>query len=295
MASVAYLHTWLRAIRVHQWPKNLLVLLPALLAHRLMSPGVFAAAGLAFASFCLCASSAYLVNDLRDITVDRAHPRKRHRPFASGALPVAHGVVVAVLLLLGALTLGASCGRPFLSCLLLYYFITLGYSICFKRVVVLDVMTLAVLYTLRVLAGSAATAISPSFWLLSFSMFLFLSLAIVKRSTEVGGVAAAAGDLLPGRGYGRDDAALLLSLGPVAGYVAVLVLALYINSPESLVLYHEPRALWLICPAALYWITRIWVLTARGQMHDDPVVFAVTDPVSLVLGAAALLVGWIAR
>lgn len=295
MQTVGYLGEWTRALRVHQWLKNLLVLLPVLLAHRMVSVDVLADALSGLGAFCLCASSAYLYNDLRDLEADRAHPRKRLRPFASGALPSRQGGLVAALLLLAALAVGLRLGLAFLAVLVLYYVVTLAYSLWFKRIAVLDVMTLAGLYTLRLLAGGAATHTAPSFWLLSFSMFLFLSLAIVKRATELDGAPIGDSELLPGRGYGRADAAMLMSLGPAAGYMAVLVLALYINSPESQVLYHHPRALWLVCPVLLYWITRIWVLTARGRMNDDPVIFAITDRVSLALGALILCAGYFAR
>jgi 4-hydroxybenzoate polyprenyltransferase len=283
---------WLRALRVHQWLKNVLVFLPLLLAHRIGDMALLARVGIAFVAFCACASATYVLNDLLDVRADRAHVRKRLRPFASGALQPRDGWLAASgLLLVGAALAFALRTTPRFALVLgLYCLFTVAYSIYLKRIAILDVMCLAGLYTLRIFAGGAAADIAPSFWLLAFSMFIFLSLAIVKRYTELE-TAAQADGTLSGRAYGRDDAALLLGLGPAAGFVAVLVIALYINSPESLALYGHPKFLWLLCPLILYWVTRVWFLTKRGHMHDDPVVFAATDPTSLVLGAlCALLV-----
>jgi len=243
---------WLRALRVHQWLKNLLVFLPIVLAHRWRDWALLTNVGLAAAAFCLCASSAYLVNDFLDRDADRRHPSKRNRPLASGELAVRRGLAVAGALLVGAAAIAAQLNMQVTACLAIYYGLAIAYSAWIKRVAVIDVILLAALYTLRVLAGSAAAAIEPSFWLLAFSIFIFLSLALVKRYAEIDATTRASGDTLVGRGYERDDAALLLGLGPSAGFVAVLVLALYINSPESLVLYRHPKALWLICPLLLY-------------------------------------------
>jgi 4-hydroxybenzoate polyprenyltransferase len=280
---------WLRALRVHQWLKNLLVFLPIVLAHRWRDWALLADVGLAALAFCLCASSAYLVNDFLDRDADRRHPSKRNRPLASGDLSVRRGLAVAGALLIGAGFTAAQLNAEFAAWLALYYGLAISYSVWIKRVPVLDVVLLAALYTLRVLAGSAAADIAPSFWLLAFSTFIFLSLALVKRYAEIDATTRASGDTLAGRGYERDDAALLLGLGPSAGFVAVLVLALYINSPECLVLYRHPKVLWLICPLLLYWVTRMWFLTVRGRMHEDPVVFAATDRVSIAVGVLAAL------
>jgi 4-hydroxybenzoate polyprenyltransferase len=263
--------------------------MPLLLAHRWRDwPGLRDAAAAAVA-FCLASSSAYLVNDTLDRAVDRLHPTKRHRPIASGALSARHALIAAGILLLAGGGIAAVSDVLLGACLALYYALAVGYSAWIKRIPVLDVILLAALYTLRVLAGGAASSITPSFWLLAFSLFIFLSLALVKRYAELDAAAPEAGQTLAGRGYGREDAALLLGLGPPAGFVAVLVLALYINSPESLVLYRRPQVLWLVCPLLLYWITRVWFLTARGRMHEDPVVFAATDWVSMVVAALAAM------
>jgi 4-hydroxybenzoate polyprenyltransferase len=280
---------WWRALRVHQWLKNLLVFLPIVLAHRWREWPLLIDVVWATAAFCLCASSVYILNDILDRDFDRRHPSKRNRPFASGALTVRQGLWTAAALLGASALIAGRLNGLFAACLALYFVLAAAYSLWIKRVPVLDVILLAALYTLRILAGSAAATIAPSFWLLAFSQFMFLSLALVKRYAEIDTTTRVSGDTLIGRGYGRDDATLMLGLGPAAGFVAVLVLALYINSPESLVLYRHPQALWLICPLLLYWVTRVWFLTARGQMHEDPVVFAARDPVSLAAGVLAVV------
>lgn len=280
---------WRKALRLHQWVKNSLVFLPLLLAHRyeLLS---LAEATLAFVAFSLCASSVYLLNDLLDLEADRGHPRKRRRPFASGALPLSQGIIASLLLLLAALALASYSQPGFLLYLSGYYLLTLAYSINLKRKPLVDVMTLAALYTLRILAGGAATALPVSFWLLAFSMFLFLSLSVVKRYAEMHLIKANSGDTAPGRGYHIDDLPLLRNFGIASGYAAVLVLALYVNSPESLLGYRHPHWLWLLCPLILYWIGRVWLLTHRGEMQDDPLVFALRDGNSRVIAVLAATV-----
>jgi 4-hydroxybenzoate polyprenyltransferase len=289
------LSTALRALRVHQWIKNLLVFVPVLMAHRIMDAAALRSAAFAFFAWSLCASSVYLVNDLLDLEADRLHPQKRHRPLASGSLDRSSAALLVPALLVPGLGLAFWLLPPlFGMALLLYLALSTAYSLFLKRLVVLDVMVLAGLYTLRVLSGGIATNVSVSPWLLAFSMFLFLSLAFVKRYTELR--AATLGDARgegSRRGYTREDMELLKSFGTSSGYLSVLVLALYINqSREVTVLYRSPAALWLIGPCLLYWITRVWLLASRGRMHDDPVVFTVKDPVSYALGLiiAALIV-----
>jgi 4-hydroxybenzoate polyprenyltransferase len=278
----------LRALRPHQWAKNLLVFVPVLTAHLAFDPAALAHALLAFVAFCLCASSVYVINDLVDLPSDRAHPRKRHRPFASGALPVISGMIAAPLLALAAFAVAALLPARFLLVLAAYFALTFTYSLWFKRVELLDVVVLASLYTGRIVAGAFAIAVPLSFWLLAFSMFLFLSLAMVKRHAELALVREQGRMAAAGRGYRVDDLPLLATLGGASGYLSVLVLALYINSRESAALYHAPQLLWLLCPLLLYWISRVWLLTMRGQMHDDPVLFALRDPPSLAVGALGL-------
>ena len=287
------LRTWLKAIRLHQWVKNVLVFLPALLAHRIAEPAVLLQSTTAFVAFGCCGSSVYVINDLFDLTADREHPRKRHRPFAAALLSVRSGVTAALILLLCAALLAALIGWQYALVLACYYVVTWTYSLRLKRVALLDVMMLAGLYTLRIIAGSAATRIELSFWLLAFSVFLFLSLGFVKRYAEIYDARKAGKLLGHGRGYGADDLSLIMSLGTASGYCAVVVIALYINSADSIALYHHHKTMWLICPLMLFWISRVWMLTARGHMHDDPVVFALGDRISLlVMGTLGLIVLW---
>jgi 4-hydroxybenzoate polyprenyltransferase len=289
----ASLKIWLRALRAHQWIKNVLVFLPLLAAHRLFDPPAVAHAALAFLCFDLCASSVYLTNDLLDLRSDRQHHRKRHRPFAAGHLPLAAGPVAALGLLLASFVLAALL-LPWMFALVLagYYVLTTAYSFRLKRIIMLDVVVLAMLYTTRILAGTSAITALPSFWLLAFSMFIFLSLAMVKRYTELLSAQKAGKVKATGRGYDIDDIPLIQSLGGSSGYLSVLVLALYVDSTASGALYHHPQYLWLLCPLLLYWISRTWAIAHRGVMHDDPVVFAVMDNTSrlLLVIAAAILV-----
>lgn len=286
----AELKHWLKALRVHQWIKNALVFLPLLAAHRLFQVNDVLSTLLAFACFSLCASSVYITNDLLDLAADRQHQRKKNRPFAAGHLPLVAGPVVAVALLITSFALATLLREVFVAALAGYYVLTSAYSIRFKRIVMLDVVVLATLYTSRIVAGTAAIQTKPSFWLLAFSMFIFLSLAMVKRYIELLSAQKAGKINASGRGYDVADIPLIQSLGASSGYLSVLVLALYIDSPDSRVLYHHPHYLWLLCPVLLYWISRTWAIAHRGIMHDDPVVFAVTDRLSRVLLAVAALV-----
>jgi 4-hydroxybenzoate polyprenyltransferase len=284
------LRTWIKAIRLHQWVKNALIFLPALLAHEISNPAVLLQAVLAFIAFGCCASSVYVTNDLFDLVADRQHPRKRRRPFAAGLLSVRAGIYVSAALFVCAALIATAVGGLFVLVLASYYIITWAYSLRLKRIALVDVMTLAGLYTLRIIAGCAATHIEPSFWLLALSVFLFLSLGFVKRYAELDDSRKAGKLVGHSRGYGADDLPLILSLGTTAGYSAIVVVALYINSPDSIALYHHKKTLWLICPLMLFWISRVWMLTARGHMHDDPVVFALRDRVSLIVLAALGLI-----
>ncbi len=280
---------WGRALRLHQWIKNLLIFIPLLAAHLVDSTALLHSLS-AFLIFGLCASSVYLLNDLLDLQADRRHHTKRHRPFAAGALPLLVGILLSPILTIIAFLLALLIGAKFALALASYYLLTLGYSSYFKRKVMLDVVVLAGLYTMRILAGSAAIDVIPSFWLLAFSMFIFLSLAMLKRYTELIALRSQGSIMTKGRGYHVDDIPLIQSLGGASGYLAVLVLALYIDSTTSQALYHRPHALWLICPIMLYWISRAWVIAHRGAMHDDPVIFAIKDQVSRLLVAAMVIV-----
>jgi 4-hydroxybenzoate polyprenyltransferase len=284
------LKVWLKALRLHQWLKNLLVFLPLFAAHRVLEPTALLHCIVAFFAFGLCASGVYVLNDLFDLDADRRHPRKRLRPFAAGTLPLASGLLAAPLLTLAGLALALVVSLPFAGVLLTYYVLTLAYSLRLKRIVMLDVVVLAALYTVRIIGGAVAVGGGLSFWLLAFSMFLFLSLAMLKRYTELQSMQAAGKAQASGRGYSVDDIALIQSLGGASGYMSVLVLALYINSTASEALYRHQEVLWLLCPLLLYWISRVWLIAHRGGMHDDPVVFALVDRVSRVVLALCAIV-----
>ncbi|WP_371024619.1 UbiA family prenyltransferase [Luteibacter sp. RCC_6_2] len=282
--------TWAKALRIHQWVKNILIFLPLLAAHRILEPQAVMQTTLAFVCFGLCASSVYLTNDLLDLPSDRKHHRKRHRPFAAGTLPLIAGPIAAVVLLIASFALAILVSTGFLIVLLGYYLLTSAYSIHLKRIMMLDVIVLATLYTTRILAGAAAIQSQASFWLLAFSMFIFLSLAMIKRYTELLALQKAGKVKASGREYDVDDIPLIQSMGSSSGYLAVLVLALYIDSTASSSLYGHPHYLWLLCPLLLYWISRSWAVAHRGVMHDDPVVFAVMDNTSRIIAALAAIV-----
>jgi 4-hydroxybenzoate polyprenyltransferase len=278
-----------RAIRPHQWAKNALILVPLLAAHHTRDMHSVSLALLATVAFCLCASSVYILNDLLDLEADRAHPRKRKRPFAAGDLSIPAGLLLVPLLLGTALIVTAFLPGKFQIVFASYYILTCAYSFFLKGLVVVDAMALAGLYTLRIIAGAAAVSVPLSFWLLLFSVFLFLSLALVKRYAELDALRRQQKLRAAGRGYHVEDLAVLQSLGTSAGYLSVLVLALYINSPEIAALYQRPKMIWLLCVLMLYWISRVWVKAQRGEMHDDPVVFALKDRISLGLALAVVI------
>jgi len=290
------LRAWVKALRLHQWMKNLLVFVPLLASHNLTDPWLLADGVLAFVFFGVCASSVYLLNDLLDLNDDRHHVSKRHRPFAAGTLPIKHGLAAFPLLLLTAF-LGAWMLLPieFVGVLLVYYGLTLAYSLWLKRHMAVDVIGLASLYTVRIIAGAAALGLPLTFWILGFSMFIFLSLALVKRHAELH-EARQQGQQAParGRGYYPGDLEMIASLGAAAGYMAVMVLALYIQDEATQTLYSQPQIIWLACPVLLFWITRVWILTHRGEMHDDPVIFAAKDKVSLATGGLLAVIFFIA-
>jgi 4-hydroxybenzoate polyprenyltransferase/phosphoserine phosphatase len=280
------------ALRIHQWLKNLLVFVPLVMAHRFLEPDLIAKAMIAFLAFGLCASSVYLLNDLIDLSADRHHPRKRERPFAAGEVSPLFGLFASPWLLGLSLLLSLLLPPDFLWMLVIYYLLNLAYSFYFKQVVLLDVILLAGLYTMRIMAGSASVVIWPSSWLLAFSTFIFLSLALVKRYAELVIMSAATGKVRV-RGYEVIDKELLASMGCGSGYVAVLVLAIYISSGKAEVLYSRHQVIWLLCPLLLYWISYVWLIAHRGVMHDDPLVFTLKDRVSritiLLVGAVLLL------
>jgi 4-hydroxybenzoate polyprenyltransferase len=294
--NLKVLRLWIGAMRLHQWLKNLLILVPLLVSHRLDTPGFLARGIIAFLLFGLCASSAYLLNDLLDLASDRRHPTKRRRPLAAGLIsPRAAAIAIPMLLLCSFA--GALLTLPwrFTGAMAAYFTITVMYSIWLKRVMIVDVVTLAMLYTLRIIAGTLLFHLMMTFWMLAFSMFIFLSLALVKRYGELLGARNKGETDRPGgRGYYAGDLSMIASLGAASGYLSVMVLALYIQDPNTAALYGNPRIIWLACPLLLYWISRVWVLTHRGEMNDDPVVFAIRDRVSLMVGGLFGLVFWLA-
>ena len=274
---------YLDALRPQQWLKNFLIFVALLGAHRFYELALWKNDLLAFIAFCSCASCGYLFNDLFDLAADRHHPQKRFRPFAAGRLPLSFALeAMPVLLVLGCLV-GLLVSRSFVAFLLLYCAATLSYSLYIKKIVLLDVIVLAGLYTLRIVAGSAAVRMWPSEWLLAFSTFLFLSLALVKRYGELVIMRNVEGDKPNPRGYETSDAELLASKGTASGYIAVLVLALYINSDTARNLYGRHDLMWFLCPLLLYWIGHIWLVAHRGKMRDDPLVFALHDRISRIL------------
>jgi 4-hydroxybenzoate polyprenyltransferase len=272
----------LRALRTHHWLKNLLLFLPLLAAHRVNEPELLARTVLAFGSFCLLASGLYAFNDLLDINADRRHPRKRFRPIAAGELPVLQAMAMVPLLVAGAFAVAYPLPAGFVAYLALYCALTLAYSLRLKQIVLLDVIVLAGLYVIRVLAGAAAVDLAVSRWLLGFSMFTFLSLALLKRYTEIVTMRAVAGEHTRVRGYHSTDAGLLLAMGTAAGYLAVVILALYADTVTASRLYSRHELIWLVCPVFLYWISYLWLMAQRNLMTYDPVVFAVRDRTSRV-------------
>jgi 4-hydroxybenzoate polyprenyltransferase len=284
----------LKALRVHQWAKNALIFVPVAAAHQLSDSAALVNSLLAFLSFSLCASSVYLLNDMLDLAADRQHHSKCRRPFASGQLSLLFGLLAAPVLLAVAVAVALILPIKFFGVLVAYYVATLAYSFGIKKVVMVDVLALAGLYTVRIVAGAAATAIPLSFWLLMFAIFIFLSLAIVKRYAELYVMKQQGKLKAKGRGYQVEDLALLQSLGGASGYLSILVLGLYVNSPDIAVMYKHPKIVWALVPVMLYWISRIWMETHRGRMHDDPLVFALKDRVSLLTGALAAVVLWLA-
>jgi 4-hydroxybenzoate polyprenyltransferase len=281
----------LRAIRVHQWVKNLLVFLPLVAAHAWTDPTAIAHSLLAFAGFSLCASAIYLINDALDLDADRAHSRKRFRPLASGDLSLTAGAALALVLLVAGLGIGSLISSKFLLVLSAYVITTCAYSFALKSYVLIDVLLLAALYTVRVIGGAAAIAVMPTFWLMALSMLLFFSLALVKRCAELISLRVDDKPSVKGRDYHLSDLPQLTSLGVAASYGAVVILALYVHSPEVAIKYRHPQALWMLCPLLLYWTGRMWIVTGRGQMHDDPIIYSAKDrPSWIVVGLGLLMI-----
>jgi len=299
----------LKAIRIHQWAKNVLVFLPVLLAHN-HDANAIVASFVAFFSLSFCASATYIINDLLDIEADRRHPRKRNRPFAAGDLSPFTGIAIVALFFAIAIGLALALphifsalpgvdgvhevlGKPyrFFAWLCLYTATTLAYSFYLKRQALVDVIVLSGLYTIRIMAGSAATELEVSAWLAAFSIFFFLSLAFVKRFAELELMLTSGRTKASGRGYGTADMEQLRSFGTSSAFASVVVLTMYISGLAQ-VLYAHPARLWLLVPVLLLWISRVWLLASRGQLHEDPVVYAITDRTSWLLGAISVGIIW---
>lgn len=274
----------LKAIRLKQWVKNLLIFVPLITGHQVFQFNAVVNSLIAFFAFSLMASGVYLTNDLMDIESDRHHSEKRFRPFASGQLSILTGIAGIPVLCISGVILSLWLPREFLLILFIYFGTTISYSFYFKKIVLVDVICLASLYTLRIFSGSMATGIVISQWLLAFSLFFFVSLAFVKRYSELYALRRQNKEISRGRGYLAGDLEQLSTMGSANGYIAVLVFALYINSAEVKNIYSLPAVLWFICPLLLYWISRIWFKAHRGEVQEDPIVFAMRDKITYAVG-----------
>jgi 4-hydroxybenzoate polyprenyltransferase/phosphoserine phosphatase len=284
----------LKMLRVHQWCKNTLIAVPMVLSHEYFNATMILQCVLAFISFSAVASAIYIVNDFFDLALDRQHPTKRNRPFASGVLSIPFGLASIGVLLAVGIGAGLLVSWPFVGVLAGYIVITTAYSLALKRMLLIDVLTLAGLYTVRVIAGAAATGVGVSFWLLAFSMFFFLSLALVKRYVELDSPSLMPGERIAGRGYRCEDRDVVAQAGMASAFSSALVLALYMNSEAVRELYPHPWVVWPLPPIVLYLTMRVWVLGRRGEMHDDPVVFIISDwrsQIVIALGAVLLVAG----
>jgi 4-hydroxybenzoate polyprenyltransferase len=288
----ATLRNFLYGIRLHQWLKNLLVFVPLLPVLNVATSSMVLKAIWCFIAFGLCASSIYVFNDLLDLEADRQHRRKRLRPFASGLISIPQAALLGMALLALGLTLSClTLPLPATLTLLAYLALTTLYSLWLKRKLLLDVFALAGLYTVRIIAGAAALALESSFWILAFSVFIFLSLALAKRYVEICEAKSSGNKSIKERAYSPNDGLLILAIGLTAGQISILTLSLYMNDPLVSQRYHHPHALWGLCPLLLYWIVRIWMKAYRNELHDDPIVFTAMDRVSrlVVLGALVLV------
>ena len=280
---------YLTALRPHQWLKNILVFLPALAGHK-FDAHILVTSAIAFGLMSLVASSVYIINDIIDLDADRAHPRKSLRPFASGNANVVVGLVFSALMIAISFGIATYYSKIFAAVLAAYFLTTCIYSLFLKKIIIVDVCVLAALYTIRIVAGAAITGIALSSWLLSFAAFFFFSLAAVKRQVELLDHGDRSKTVVRGRGYLSSDANTLGTMAISAGYVSVLILALYISSEDVLQLYAHPEYLWGVCLAVFFWLNRVYILTHRRLMNDDPVFFAATDRVSLALFGIILAV-----
>jgi 4-hydroxybenzoate polyprenyltransferase len=287
---MGFLLRWRKALRLHQWVKNGLIFAPLLAAHEERISWRLEHALWAFFAFCLAASGVYLLNDLQDIAADRAHPQKRFRPIASGAINRSTAGFVAALAFILAALIGLKIGAGFLGYFLAYLVLTFAYTYRIKQIAILDLLALTLFYVLRIMAGASASHTTLSFWLLAFSIFLFLSLALVKRYSELRAGKNLGKELAANRGYYQEDAPILLILGVAAGYASLIIFSLYLNTDTLIQLYSSPKLLWALVPVFTYWINYLWLTAHRGQMHHDPIVFAITNRASQFTGLAFVLV-----
>jgi 4-hydroxybenzoate polyprenyltransferase len=281
---------FLKAIRIHQYVKNILLFIPLLLAHTLLNIPLLTASAWGFISFCLLASGTYLLNDLLDLEADRLHKTKCRRPLASGVMPLPLGLILCPTLIVAALIIAMCLSKTFLIVLLTYFMLTLTYSFYLKRKALLDVFALSLLYTLRILAGMALLQMGYSNWLIIFSLFFFTSLAFVKRYTELSDLSNSERKALYGRGYHVDNLQMIATFGVCAGFLSVLVFTFYLNSVRAVAMYTHPQFLYLICPTLLYWLSRIWLKASQNEMHEDPIVFAIKDKTSYCILIAIIII-----
>lgn len=274
-------YQYFRALRPHQWLKNILIFLPILTAHEITEINLLSAL-FTFISFSLIASSVYLLNDLLDLNSDRLHHRKKNRPLAAGKIPLSHGTILAPLLLMFGFTIAFAISLDVFLVIAVYFIITSIYSLTLKQVAIFDILVLAILYSLRIYAGGVATEIYLSIWLIAFSLFFFFALAAVKRQAELVEANDSLKEKISGRGYNSSDLQIVSTMAMTSGYISILVLILYINSDEVLLLYSSPELLWGITLVIFYWLNRMVLVTHRGLMHDDPLVYAISDRTSLI-------------
>ncbi len=280
------LRVWVKQLRVHQWAKNMLIFVPLIVSLRQRDLADLGNSALMFAAFCLMASAVYIFNDVSDLDSDRAHPTKQYRPLASGALSIPRALLVATLLTAGSITLASLISVMAVGIVAMYAVVTVVYSVYIKKIAIADVIVLAGLYTARVAAGCAALLVLPSIWLLLFSVFIFFSLALMKRCADI----SQRGEEMIRRGYVPADRVILITLGVTSGVASVMAFCLYISSQMQGEQFLSPWLLWLIVPVLLFWIARVWLLTNRGDMHDDPVVFALADRASIATGVIVVLI-----
>lgn len=287
---------WIKALRIHQWLKNFLIFVPLLAAHEVTNVDALFDSLIAFAFFCLLASSVYILNDINDASEDRKHPTKKDRPFASESLSSASGYTLAFLLIIFSVGVAYfTTNVLFVVVQVVYLVISLVYTYSIRKYWIIDVIVLALLYTIRIIAGGVATEIELTFWILAFSMFIFFSLAMVKRYIELADMSEnGKDDAIYGRGYLKSDIPMIASMGSGSGYLAVAVMALYINDLGTSQLYSNPEYIWAACPVMLYWVTRIWMLAHRGLVKHDPLLFAIKDKGSIFAGSMLLMIFWLA-